>query len=690
MVDKHPRESALADRKAIDEALISIHRLVNSMPGADDGEGLLILSDGRLRKVIRCDALNSRSFDKSSLQNIARVFSEVAASLEAEIQILFSTVDLTEPEFLARHRITVSTDSEYIRWLSERCEQWFKQVYALQQVHGSNQHLFLVVTCAPSPEPVIQQNWNGTEVYLPAESVAKCQRQILRIFDGLSQCNIQPKILDRRELRMLLAQHSGLSELTTETKAETETETETETEYRVARLDNRAASTSSISDSNPQPITRTATSNVTTSTKCGTPDGMLFGFKTNSNEPVLFNPFFRGAGKYNNNLLIAGTPALNSLAIMVLILRLLPFGVRFILLSDNVGRFSSYQFLADLLGPEDCVKISLADGSKDVINPFDLTWCDFHSRPSGDKIRSLLSLFDLMLAPEGREELSIQEKALLSRVILRAYEEALTRATVPSMSEFAALLEQTAAEEPDTFKRKLLQNLACGLSIFTKSGAYSSFLDGQTNIDLNKKLLICETKNISGLRYQKAVAYTLNQFIEKEALRGKTIGKRFALLVHPSTGLMMSEPGLEMLENFSAGTRQHAMMFGVASDQIRTLCSKTPLLVKNAHTKLFLPQEFEELSVLKSELKLTNEQVQAINSLSLNDGSLECCLNVGNTSGTAELTMSPLEYWICTEEPITNIPKRMCKIREFQTKYKDLKHAEALRMAVYSLSIENR
>jgi hypothetical protein len=375
---------------------------------------------------------------------------------------------------------------------------------------------------------------------------------------------------------------------------------------------------------------------------------------------------------------------------MVLVLRLLPFGVRFMLLSDNVGRFSSYQFLAELLGPEDCVQISLADGSKDVINPFELSGGDFHGRPSGDKIRSLLSLFDLILAPEGSEELTVQEKALLDRLILRAYEEALTRATVPTMSEFAALLEQAAAEEADTFKRNLLQNLACGLSIFTKSGAYSSFLDGQTNIDLNKKLLICETKNITGLRYQKAVAYTLNQFIEKEALRGKTIGKRFALLVHPSTGLMMSEPGLKMLENFSAGTRQHAMMFAVATDQIRTLCSKTPMLVKNAHTKLFLAQESEELSALKSELKLTNEQVQAIDGFSLNDGSLTCSLNVGNTSGIAKLTLSPLEYWICTEEPITDVPERMSKIREFKTKYKDLKHAEALRMAVYFLSRERR
>ena len=434
--------------------------------------------------------------------------------------------------------------------------------------------------------------------------------------------------------------------------------------------------------------TTSQTTSAKPSTSCGTPDGMLFGFNPNSNDPVLFNPFFRGGSKYNNNLLISGAPALQSLAITLLILRLLPFGVRFILLSDNVGRFSSYRFLSELLGPEDSVTVSLEDGSKDVINPFDLSGIDFHGRPSGDKIRSLLTFFDLILAPEGREELTVQEKALLDRLILRAYDEALARATVPTMSDFTSLIEQAATEESDTFKRSLLQNLACGLSIFTKSGAYSTFLDGQTNIDLNKKLLICETKNLTGARYQKAIAYTLNQFIEKEALRGKTIGKRFALLVHPSTGLMMSEPGLKLLENFSCGTRQHAMMFGVASDQMKTLCSKTPLLVKNAQTKLFLPQESDELSALKSELSLTNAQIQDIDSFSLNDGSFKCCLNVGDTSGIAKLTLSPMEHWICTEGPISEIPKRLSRVHEIKAKYQGLKHAEALRMAVYSLSRE--
>ncbi len=41
---------------------------------------------------------------------------------------------------------------------------------------------------------------------------------------------------------------------------------------------------------------------VTSTASCGTPDGVPFGFAIASREPVLLNPFFRGAGKDANKL----------------------------------------------------------------------------------------------------------------------------------------------------------------------------------------------------------------------------------------------------------------------------------------------------------------------------------------------------------------------------------------------------
>ena len=59
-----------------------------------------------------------------------------------------------------------------------------------------------------------------------------------------------------------------------------------------------------------------------------------------------------------------------------------------------------------------------------MINPFDLGPEDQPGEPSADKISTLLSLLDLMFAPEGREELNVEEKSLLDGLIRVAYMDA--------------------------------------------------------------------------------------------------------------------------------------------------------------------------------------------------------------------------------------------------------------------------
>jgi hypothetical protein len=844
MADNSKSDFAVADSELREETTTETPTptddLTNWMPGADENEGLLILSDGSLRKVVRVQGLNSRLFDPPALEKISRNFSEFVASLEAEIQIVVTTTKVNGEEFLSEYHRTLKTDSEYISWYSTYTESSFNLLCDTERVQKRN--FYVIVACKTAPGASIEQEWNGTKVQLPAGSIEALERQTRKICEGLTRCNLKPSILIRRELRTLLEEHNCLGLLSTELKAPEDKQLSKsvevvktaevaenievaevaiknehlrinnkyvsvqhlaklpeeiwigwlgelltigvehtlsifirptvqvvkESELKTPRIvDSSADLPSGKINSNDYPeaphfkpipakylevglyirteaatldelkqqsnivdevfskvgavvVHDTANSQDTWQSSlplaidkrsadhvisarvagtfwpfftnsCGTSNGMILGLASESREPVMLNPFFRGSGKDNNNILISGATAGQTFVTMMLILRSLPLGVHFILLSDNVDRFSSYHFLSELLGPELCARISLSDGSGNVINPFDLSVDDFRGHPSGDKVRSLLSFFDLILAPEGKQELSLQEKALLDRLILKAYEEAEARDTVPTMSEFTRLVEQAASEESDSVKRNLLQNLACGLSIFTRPGAYSSFLDGFTNVaGLNKKLLVCETKNITGHRYQKAAAYVLNQFIEQEAQKAKSIGRRLGVLVHQSSGLMISEPGLQMLESLSRRSRQYGMMFGVITDQLRTLCSKVPVLIRNAHTKFYLRSEPGELSLLKKELRLTDTQIQSIENFSLNTGSLMCMLTLGDVSGIVKLIFSPLDYWICTSEPVTDIPERMSKIAAIKLGKPGIAHGDACRLAVYSLSQESK
>ena len=87
----------------------------------------------------------------------------------------------------------------------------------------------------------------------------------------------------------------------------------------------------------------------------------------------------------------------------MLILRLLPMGVRFVLIDKTVDKFGAYRFITELLGPDLCAYVDLGPNSGFMLNPFDLGPDDqLNGEPSHDKISSLLSLLDLMLAPEGQ------------------------------------------------------------------------------------------------------------------------------------------------------------------------------------------------------------------------------------------------------------------------------------------------
>jgi hypothetical protein len=46
-----------------------------------------------------------------------------------------------------------------------------------------------------------------------------------------------------------------------------------------------------------------------------------------------------------------------------------------------------------------------------------------------------------------------------------------------------------------------------------------------------------------------------------------------------------------------------------------------------------------------------------------------------------------MDYWICTSEPINDIPRRMEKIKEVKVKNPKLSDTDAARQAVYYLGL---
>lgn len=430
---------------------------------------------------------------------------------------------------------------------------------------------------------------------------------------------------------------------------------------------------------------------------CGTPEGVPFGFAIASREPVLLDPFFRGAGKDANNMFVVGTTgAGKSFAVSMMILRLLPLGVRFVLIDKTVDKFGAYRFITELLGPEFCAYIDLGPNSGYVLNPFDIGPDDGkQGEPSADKISTLLALLDLMLTPEGREELNVEEKSLLDGLIRVAYMDAAFRGTVPTMSDLARVTGQAAADEVDPLQRDRLQQFARGLSLFTRSGAFGGLVDGLTNIDTEKLFMVFDTREVNDPRLERMASFILAEFIRRKAAEAKKRNLRFAAIIDEAATLMRFKAGARLLDDLSRRARHYGMMLVTITQQLKDFFRQSDLadsVVKNAHMKILLRQDPSDLKVLKETLRLTDAEGQAIENFA-NDQEKrrdsQCLLIVGGIHGTIRLVPSPMDYWICTSEPIHDIPRRKAMIEEVKSKNPTIPHTDACRQAVYYLGLQH-
>jgi hypothetical protein len=427
---------------------------------------------------------------------------------------------------------------------------------------------------------------------------------------------------------------------------------------------------------------------------CGTPDGVPFGFAIASREPVLLNPFFRGAGKDANNMFVVGTTgAGKSFAISMLILRLLPLGTRFVLIDKTVDKFGAYRFLTELLGPDLCAYIDLGPGSGLILNPFDLGPEDQAGTPSADKVSTLLSLFDIMLAPEGRDELNVEEKSLLDGLIHVAYMEAGLQNKVPIMSDLARVTAQAAASETDPTQRDRLSQFARGMSLFTKQGAFGGLVDGYTNFDTDKLFTVFDTRDVNDPRLERMAVFILTEFIRRKAAECKLRGARFAAVIDEAAMLMRFKAGARLLDDLSRRARHYGMMLVCITQQLKDFfrqSEQADSVIKNSHMKLILRQDPSDLKVLKETLRLSDAEVTAIEGFSRDEEKRkdsQMLLIVGAVHGTIRLVPSPMDYWVCTSEPIHDIPRRTEMMKQIKSKNPSFNHTDMCRQAVFFLGM---
>lgn len=839
--DTHSDDGPTADKRGASswQDVCFIH----SIPGEDEEEGLVVLSDGSFRKYISCKGINALLFDEAERETMARTFANFANSCESDIQIIIKSRNLSVDEYLSRYQILLKTDNDYLKWYADYTDKWFRKV---QDVTFVPQRDFYVVISYHPPDCKTGKSWSGRRSIQKHEEYLEILNRLKKTaVEQLRTSNLRPQVLSRKEVRNLIysdlnpslyqkdpeapPSRSNMSEASTlagsamkvtdeyvwldgkyigtqymfATPHETwmgwlvdlltisteytlslfihqcdqdRVRKELKLKYRMGhvtstqlatpdlegiestrsaaqaiqeflRSSNKAFDVSlylSTASDSPEhlaqnmdeirrvfknrgaqmdrgqmlqldlwqstlavgvdkmavvhrvmsPIVGTMWPFFTAS--CGTPDGVPFGFALASREPVLLNPFFRGQGKDANNMFVVGTTgAGKSFAVSMMMLRLLPLGTRFVLIDKTVDKFGAYRFITELLGPELCAYVDLGPSSGYVLNPFDLGPEDKMGEPSADKVSTLLSLLDLMLAPEGREELSVEEKSLLDGLIRLAYMEASFRNQVPTMTDLAQVTAQAAANEVDPLQRDRLQQFARGLSLFTRTGAFGGLVDGLTNIETEKLFIVFDTREVNEPRLERIAVFILAEFIRRKAADSKARGQRFAAVIDEAATLMRFKAGARLLDDLSRRARHYGMMLVSITQQLKDFfrqAEQADSVVKNSHMKILLRQDPSDLRMLKDTLRLTDAETAAIEQFSRDEEKRrdsQCLLIVGAVHGTIRLVPSPMDYWICTSEPIRDIPRRLQMIEDVRRRNPKLSHTDACRQAVYYLGLQH-
>ena len=187
----------------------------------------------------------------------------------------------------------------------------------------------------------------------------------------------------------------------------------------------------------------------------------------------------------------------------------------------------------------------------------------------------------------------------------------------------------------------------------------------------------------------------LAEFIRRRAAEYKQRNIRFAAIIDEAATLMRFRAGARLLDDLSRRARHYGMMLVSITQQLKDFfrqSEQADSVVKNSHMKLILRQDPSDLKLLKETLRLTDAEVVSIENFSKDEEKRkdsQCLLIVGAVHGTIRLVPSPMDYWICTSEPITDIPKRNDMIKEVQIKNPKLTETDACRQAVYYLGVQH-
>ena len=367
--------------------------------------------------------------------------------------------------------------------------------------------------------------------------------------------------------------------------------------------------------------------------------GVVYGVATRSQSPVIVDPF--DASLENANLAVfAMAGAGKSYFVKLMALRNLLAGVDFLIV-DPENEYGGVCSAAD------GQFIRLASTSAHHLNPFDLpppgaTATDAPD-PVAEQVTAMLGLLNLMLAERGGS-LDPYERSVLDRSIYDAYAAVGITADPATHTRPAPVLAdlQTSLEAS---RDDAAAGLAARLRRYTRGSLAGGLFAGQTNVALNRRLVVFNIQTLEE-ELRPVAMHLIANFVWNRVRRER---RPRLLVIDEAWSLLRYAEGGEFVSGVARRARKHYLGLVTitqdAADFLRSDHGRAVLV--NAAMKLLLKQDATTVDAVAEAFQLTTDERQYV--LAANKG--EGLLFARGARMALSIEASPAEHRLATTAP---------------------------------------
>ena len=323
-------------------------------------------------------------------------------------------------------------------------------------------------------------------------------------------------------------------------------------------------------------------------------DGVLYGINRHNNSLVLFDRFKM---ENANMVVFAKSGAGKSYTIKLEVLRAMMFGTNVIIIDPE----NEYKHLCETVGG---TFMSIALNSQAHLNPFDLPKMSKENADDEGVLRShianLIGLLHLMLGAVTPEEDSILDRAIRETYAIRDITEmtnysTLTATSFPTMADLYEVLRNLEGAE----------SLAARLERYTE-GVFGGFLNNQTNISMDKQLIVFNIRDLEN-ELRPIAMYVVLQYIWNEM---RSDMRKRMVVVDEAWIMMQNEDAAAFLFGIAKRCRKYYTGLTTITQDIADFMSSRygKPIVTNSSMQLLLKQSPASVDLIAETFYLTDHE----------------------------------------------------------------------------------